>query len=358
MSFTTPNITYEAYAYKNGNYPIEIINETIDLVNSPNGEFIAPKGKIIVKVNYASLNPIDTKLYELKPSFMKYINGKQGFGKDFSGKVISIGDETNTDVKVGEYIQGMLGPLISSKGTVAQYVLLDPKVSPITTVPTNINLAQASSWPLVLGTAIGMLKGLQIKDSKIAVLGASTSVGRYVVQLARIGGAKEIVTTNSTRNKDLITKLGATSQIDYTRYPNFLKKFLDSVKESGEFDYIIDTYGGNQLFPEINHILKKGGVYNTIVGDSTGHGLDLIYGTMKTVGRVIYSKLGLLGYEYNFAALNMMGGWINDARDMIQDEKLQIFVDSIYPFDQLDKGVERLDSGKANGKVVIEVSKE
>lgn len=49
---------------------------------------------------------------------------------------------------------------------------------------------------------------------------------------------------------------------------------------------------------------------------------------------------------------------MQEARDLIGSGNLKIFVDSIYPFNQLDQAIEKLDSGKAAGKVVIEVAKE
>ena len=49
---------------------------------------------------------------------------------------------------------------------------------------------------------------------------------------------------------------------------------------------------------------------------------------------------------------------MQEARDLIGSGNLKIFADSIYPFNQLDQAIEKLDSGKAAGKVVIEVAKE
>ncbi|KAI3402368.1 YIM1 [Candida oxycetoniae] len=357
-SFKSDTITYKAYAYQNGNYPIEIVDETIKLVKGPgpSDEFVAPPGKILLKINYAALNPVDYKLYHMKPSFLRFYNNKQGFGRDFSGEVLSIGANTSTQVKVGDFVEGIYTPVLD-KGSCAQYLLLDPKVSPITTKPSNIDLVQASAWPLVLGTAMQLSKGLQYKDSKVLVLGAGTSVGRYVVQLARIGGAREVVTTNSARAESLIRELGATEQIDYRKHPNFLNPVLESVKTSGEFNYIIDCWGGAQLFPEIDNILVKGGEYRTIVGDTPGHGLGAVFGTIKSALRTIVSKLGLLDYLYQFAFLKNTDNWIDNARDLIEEGKVKIFVDHIYPFEQLKEAVERLVSGKAEGKVILEVAK-
>ncbi|KAI5949938.1 hypothetical protein KGF57_004448 [Candida theae] len=359
MSLPNPTITYKAWAYKNCYSPIRIVNETIELVKNPRGEgYIAPRGKILIKIYYASLNPVDYKTYETKPAILGWLNSKQGFGRDFAGEVLSIGESTATNVQIGDFVQGLYAPWFD-KGSCAEYLLLDPKNSPITTKPRNIDFAEASSFPLVLGTAIQMYArgGIKLANSKVLVIGAGTSVGRYAVQLARNGGAKEVVTTNSPRTADLIQSLGATSQIDYRKNPNLLQPVLESVKSSGQFDYIIDCWGGDDLFAEINTIIRKGGVYNTIVGDAPGTGLAALLGGIRSISRTIGSKLGLLNYKYELMLLDFNAGWIDEARDMIADGKLKVFIDSVWPFDQLNDAIEKLESGTAQGKVVLEVSR-
>ncbi|KAI5964788.1 YIM1 [Candida pseudojiufengensis] len=355
MSLSKPTLTYKAYAYKNGNYPIELIDEEIKLSKTSTGSFIAPKGTVLVKIEYAALNPFDQKLYHLKPAFLKYINSKQGFGKDYSGQVISIGDETKTNVKVGDQVQGIYGPM-AGKGTLAEYLLIDLSNSAVGTKPSNIDLAQAASFPVVLGSAFSLLKDLKLEGAKIGILGGNTSVGKYVIQIAKKRGVKEIVTTNSKRNEDLLTKLGATTQIDYSKNPKFVvNQFLNSVQKTGEFDYIIDTYGGDQLFSDINHILKKGGVYNTSVGNTGGSGWNLFFGILTTFKKVIASNLGLLNYEYNFKEVDQTGKWMDEAKKLIEKNEVEIFIDSVYPFDQLNQAIKKLDSGKYNGKIVVKV---
>ncbi|CAD1809025.1 Zinc-binding dehydrogenase family protein [Candida parapsilosis] len=359
MSFPQPKLTYKAYAYKNGNSPIEIVEESIDLVKNSQGQgYIAPPGKILIKVNYASLNPVDYKLYKVKPSFIGWFNPKQGFGRDFAGEVVSIGEGTQTNLKIGDYAEGIYTPMFA-RGSAAEFLLLDPKTSPITNKPANIDLAQASAFPLVLGTALQLSTrgGIKLPNSKVLVIGAGTSVGRYVVQLARNGGAKEVVTTNSSRTSELIRSLGATSEIDYHKNPNLLTPVLESVKSTGQFDYIIDCWGGDDLFPEISTIIRKGGVYNTIVGDAPGAGLAALIGGVKSITRTIRSKLGLLGYTYELMLLDNNAGWIDEARDLIANGELKVFIDSVYPFQELNEAIEKLESGRAQGKIVLEVSK-
>lgn len=359
MSFPQPKLIYKAWAYENGNSPIEIVEESIDLVKNSQGQgYTAPPGKILLKIYYASLNPGEYKLYKVKPSFIGWFNPKQGFGRDFAGEVVSIGEGTQTNLKIGDYAEGIYTPMFA-RGSAAEFLLLDPKTSPITNKPANIDLAQASAFPLVLGTALQLSTrgGIKLPNSKVLVIGAGTSVGRYVVQLARNGGAKEVVTTNSSRTSELIRSLGATSEIDYHKNPNLLTPVLESVKSTGQFDYIIDCWGGDDLFPEISTIIRKGGVYNTIVGDAPGAGLAALIGGVKSITRTIRSKLGLLGYTYELMLLDNNAGWIDEARDLIANGELKVFIDSVYPFQELNEAIEKLESGRAQGKIVLEVSK-
>ncbi|KAI5949192.1 hypothetical protein KGF57_004790 [Candida theae] len=355
MTFKVPSITYKAHTYSYSKTPIQIVDETIDLVRKPNGEYVAPRGRILVKINYASLNPVDYKVYKKTPWISSFYNSKKGFGKDFSGQVVSIGANTDTNVKVGDLVQGLNWPIWGG-GSCAQYLLVNPFWSPITTVPTNIDLIEAASFPLVLGTAMQMTRKMKLRDSKVLVIGAGTSVGRYVVQLARIGGAKEIVTTNSNKTSDLIRDLGATSQIDYHKYPNYLTPVLESVKSSGQFDYILDCWGTGDLFPEIDHVIKKGGIYYTIVGDDANSKIA----SFKSRVRMLISFLGLTNYTYIRGLLSsnfQNKGWIDLARDLIQEGEVQIFVDSVYPFGELREAIDKLESGRAQGKIVLEVEK-
>ena len=122
----------------------------------------------------------------------------------------------------------------------------------------------------------------------------------------------------------------------------------------------MDTYGGHDLFPEINNILTdKIGRYYSIVGDYPGSSFYNLISTLSAISwRKFLGAVGLLSFNYKFIMFDNFRSTIENARDLIGRGNLKIFVDSVYPFDQLDQAIEKLDSGKAAGKVVIEVAKE
>ena len=72
------------------------------------------------------------------------------------------------------------------------------------------------------------------------------------------------------RSGETLSTIGADTIIDYTKSKNIVIPILESVKSTGNFDYILDCYGGNDLFAEISSILIKDGRYYTIAGDYPG----------------------------------------------------------------------------------------
>ncbi|EGW33210.1 uncharacterized protein SPAPADRAFT_60540 [Spathaspora passalidarum NRRL Y-27907] len=357
MVFDSEILNYKTYAYSNANHPVELVDQSIKLVKSFTGQgYTIPANNILVKIHYAALNPVDIKMYHLAFGITSLFNSKKGFGKDYCGEVVAVGSEADTTVKVGDFISGLYFP-VYAQGSVGQYLMLDTTKKQervFTTVALNLSHAESASWPLVLGTAMYMLNGLELANKKVLVLGGATSVGRYVTQLLKVENSKEIVATCSPRSEKLVIELGATSTIDY--HGNVLNSVLESVKTSGAFSYIIDCTGGDELFRNISIILQKGGTYNTIVGDKPGSSvLNLAVSIVKGMTRVVASKLGLISYTYNYMLLEPGFNFMDEAKKYLENGDVKVFVDHIYKFDEFNQALKRLESGNPSGKVVIEI---
>jgi NADPH:quinone reductase-like Zn-dependent oxidoreductase len=63
-------------------------------------------------------------------------------------------------------------------------------------------------------------------------------------------------------------------------------------------------------------------------------------------------QLGL-GESYDVVILDMKKEWLEEAKETLAPE--QIFIDSEFAFDDALKAFERLNTGRARGKVVINV---
>ncbi|QRW12889.1 Zinc-binding dehydrogenase [Ceratobasidium sp. AG-Ba] len=178
-----------------------------------------PQAKqILVKVTSSAINPADWKVIEygvLVEDFPAVL------GSDGAGIVESVGPEV-TEFKRGDkvFFQGLLTQ--ANFATFQQYTLVDSEI--LAKIPSNINEDQASTLPLGSVTAVlGLFQesgiafpkdGLTAAGKSIFVLGGSSSVGQFVIQLARIAGFSPIVTTASAQHADFLKSLGATHVFD------------------------------------------------------------------------------------------------------------------------------------------------
>jgi NADPH:quinone reductase-like Zn-dependent oxidoreductase len=170
-------------------------------------------GEILVKVEVVSLNPID-------PLFVANPIGKTGriVGCDFAGTVAAFGESEPSDhsLKVGDRVAGFLQGACSVNdrpGAFAEYVVILYDL--VWKVPDGVRLEQASGTSLCALTAAQVMWyrfGLpalfeydrdavlnehpnfpksfdkSLDEINILIYGASTSVGLFAAQLARLTG--------------------------------------------------------------------------------------------------------------------------------------------------------------------------
>lgn len=95
------------------------------------------------------------------------------------------------------------------------------------------------------------------KGKAIVILGGSSSVGQYGIQLARLSGFSKIITTSSLKHKDFLEKVGGSNVVVLDRSQVSAKDILnvtdgleirtifDSISEEETMKLAIDVYQGN-----------------------------------------------------------------------------------------------------------------
>lgn len=362
LEFKAARYTNSALALqvKDTSLPVEVIDGAYKLPKSTN---------VLVKVHAAALNPLDVVIRSsLTPLLFR---AERGLGGDYSGDVVAIGDAAAAELslKIGDKVCGLyLENFLLGPGSIAEYILIDTKNPTGTNVrkfPESLSYQQAAAYPLVFGTAQIMFDDVPKTNSfeKILVLGAGTSVGRFVVQLAKkVYKSKEIVVTCSGRTEAIIRELGADKVIDYTKHKSMLAPVLEEVKDGKQFDVIFDCCGNSDLFANMSQILKSnkdGGAYITIAGDNKMvFNKSFLIASLKNLScqiRKLRSSWGLLSYHFNMTIFTGMGQWATQCVENFENHKIQIFIDSEYPLDKVDDAFKRVESNKAAGKVVVNV---
>ena len=182
-------------------------------------------------------------------------------------------------------------------------------------------------------------------SKRLVVLGGSSASGMHVIHLAKARGWK-VLTSCSGRNADFVTKdMGADEVVDYT-----VEDVVERVK-GFKPDAIVDCVGGTGCLG----IARR---YVTIVGDKTSRGTmggSFSYAwNPRMVARWAWGRYGW-GERYDCIVLEQKREWLEEAAREVGAEKW--IVDSVWPFEDAKGAFERLDTGRARGKVVVEVRK-
>ncbi|KAK7049295.1 hypothetical protein VNI00_005896 [Paramarasmius palmivorus] len=179
-------------------------------------------GELLVKVQAAALNPIDWKIQ----AYGLYIEDFPAvLGTDIAGDVEVVGEGVE-GFKKGDrvFFQGFF---TNTYAAFQQYTRVPSEIA--AKIPSKYSYARAASLPLGFATAtIGLFaefpRGLglnptfdasvQFKDSAALVIGGSSSVGQYVLQILKFSGFSTIIAYASGHHTDMLLSLGATDVID------------------------------------------------------------------------------------------------------------------------------------------------
>lgn len=174
--------------------------------------------EVLIENVYVASNPKDWKLHD--PTFMRGRQVEMIDGNDVAGHVAAIGSSV-TKFAVGDKVAGFSKMATDSKyGAYAEYTVVPERTT--FHLAENVKLEEAATLPLAAMTAaIGLFSNLGLptpeepSDGKIAVLinGASSSVGSFATQLAKLAGLYVIGTAGASLS--VAESAGADVVIDY-----------------------------------------------------------------------------------------------------------------------------------------------
>ncbi|BGP36473.1 hypothetical protein JCM10450v2_000373 [Rhodotorula kratochvilovae] len=340
--------------------------------------------EILVEVHSAALNPVDVQFRNLPIFRLPALSYPHGIGCDFAGVVLGRGEEVK-DLPIGTEVMGVtMNPLANANGgTLSEISVIDTTRSTVIPKPPHLSWAQAAAIPLTFLTAKTVLsapylvlppsasaeptsKASHATQPTIVVLGGSTAVGQHVVQLAAKRLHFRVVATCSAANAEFVHSLGAGTTIDYSAED--VPARLAALRPPEGFLSIIDCAGGRSVLDHAAALLSPrsrafpaGGSFTTIVGDKTARaalGGSWLYLTHPSM--LVRMLRGWAGYGFRYSCIMFRNdrGWLGEVGHLVADEGYEIVVDSEFAFEEVEQAFERLNTGRARGKVVVHVKKQ
>ena len=300
--------------------------------------------RVLVRMRAAALNFRDLAVLN-----GKYIRGPLERDtiplSDGAGEVEAVGDRVSGfavgDRVVATFFQGDPPSALGSPldGTLTEYALFEPRG--LLHVPPHLSFEEAATLPCAGVTAWNALTaGKPLRAGETVVTLGTGGVSIMALQLAKLAGARVIVTSSSDAKLERAKALGADDLINYAKMPEWADEVLRLTGGHGA-DHVVETAALGTL-PQSYKAVAPGGEI-ALLGVLTPPSGNL-------------SPLPLM-----FKGATLRGLFVG-TRDLFEGllralaaNRMKPVIDKVFEFDEASNAFEYLRSAKHVGKVVIRI---
>jgi NADPH:quinone reductase-like Zn-dependent oxidoreductase len=271
---------------------------------------------------------------------------------DGAGEIAAVGDGVSRwktgDRVAGSFFQGwssgafrreIMGTALGGAlgGMLAEFVVLSE--DGVVAIPPHLSFEAAATLPCAGVTAWHALvvRGHVAADQTVLLLGTG-GVSIFALQIAKMHGARTIITSSSDEKLARAKALGADETINYRTTPDWDEEVFRLTDKAGA-DHVVEV-GGTNTFPKSLRSLGVNGQVH-VVGGVSGFTSDVplreILGRLATINGIF------VGSSAMFEALNRA----------LALNKIQPVIDRVFPFADAVAAYRHLQSGSHFGKVVI-----
>ena len=293
--------------------------------------------EVLIRVEATTVNRTDLGVLVGRPLFARLIYGltrpKQPIlGCEFAGIIEAVG----ADVSLFELGDRVFGFDDARFGAHARYKVMRAK-SLIGRIPERVSFEEAA--PASEGACYSMniirSGGIDRAGGRVAVYGATGSIGSAAVQLAKHFGAT-VTAVGDTGRLELMRSLGADRVIDYTR---------EHLPPAGEtYDVVIDAVGKTSYLRWRSAIASEGSFLATDLGRGWQN-IPLAVAT-RFFGR---RRVAMPTPRNSKDDIVFFG-------TLLESGEFRPVVSRVYPFDEIIDAFRHVATGNKTGNIVITMS--
>ena len=308
--------------------------------------------EVLVRVHAASVHPDVWHVVRGIPYVLRIMGAglrrpkNRVPGTDAAGHVESVGKNV-TQFQPGDQVFGesIKGYQWVNGGAYAEYVSVP--ADRLALKPAGITFEQAAAVPT---SALIALRSLRVEGKvrsgqRVLINGAGGGTGTFAVQLAKAFGA-DVTGVDSTRKLDMLRSIGADRVIDYTQE--------DFTASGQRYDLILDV-PGNHSFSECKRALTPEGTYVLIGHDHFGDSGRRWLGSLPRAFKLMLMSR----FVKQLPAVSFSTPSKKDSmallKELIEAGKITPVVDRTYQLRDVPEAIRYMETGHAQGKVVITV---
>lgn len=273
-------------------------------------------GQVLVRNAYMTVDPymrgrmMDRKSYV--PPFQ--------IGKPLEGGAVGQVVASNAPhLKVGDYVQHMLGWREWVVADGASMMKLDPAIGPIQAYLGALGMPGLTAY-------VGLLKIGELKDGeRVFVSAASGAVGQIVCQIAKAKGCYVVGSVGSDEKADFIlNELGVDKAINYKTAGDLTAAFKQAAPKG--IDIYFDNVGGETLDAALLNMRRHGRIvvsgqiseYNAVKPRGIRYTTPFITQRLRMEGLVVYDY----GVQFNEARAQM-AEWVRAGKLSYREEIIE-----------------------------------
>jgi NADPH2:quinone reductase len=316
--------------------------------------------QVLVDIKAVALNHLDLFVRRGIPGLkleMPHI-----LGSDISGVIKETGSNVTEDFQTGQNViidpgsscgvceycvrgeeslcasYGIIGE--HYRGGYADFISVD--VQNVIQIPdhSELDFNQAAAAPLTFMTAWRMLmpKARVKPGDDVLIIGIGGGVALAALQIAKLAGARVLVTSSSDQKLEKAFELGASIGINYNNNPDFHKEIYALTNRRG-VDVVVDSVG-EVTWEKSLRSLTKGGRLVTC-GATSGPTAN------TNVNLVFWKQLEILG------STMASRSELRDVLKLVWNGQLKPVVDRVIPLSKAKDAHEILEKGEQFGKLVL-----
>jgi len=273
-------------------------------------------GEMAVKVRAAGVNPVD---WELRAGHLGQAQDLPApMGQEVSGVVTALGEGVQ-DYSVGDAI---LGPVAPGHGGFAEHTIV--RADAVVAKPEQISFADAATIPVAGATAYDGTHQIELEAGQtLLILGIGGGVGLMAAQIGKVHKFT-VIGTGSESKRDVVESTGAT----LVPYGQDSAARIGKVAPDG-VDLILDLVGGQALREVADLVPDR--------------------------SRIISAADPATAMDLGGSALERTTEALAKITDVIEYGLVDPHVSALYPLERSGEAIAAVESGRATGKVVIEM---
>lgn len=298
-------------------------------------------GEVLVDVVASGVNRAD--LLQRQGHYPPPPGTSPVLGLECSGRIAALGEGVH-----GWQVGDEVAALLAGGGYAEQVVVPVGQLMPL---PQGVGLVEAAALPEAVCTVWSNVVGVAglAEGETLLVHGGGSGIGTMAIQLARLVGARTVVTCGSARKVDACLTLGADVAVNY-REQDFVAAVKEATGGRGA-DVVLDVIGARYLDQNLRSLATEGRLVVIGLQGGTRAELDL--------GRLLSQRLSVHGTTLRSRSTEDKAAIVKTVVEQVwpavQDRRVLPVVDRVLPWERAAEAHRVLAEGENIGKVLLQV---